>query len=325
MKLEKFKTINIWIVLFLGVFILTGCSTKIQPFRSTKAELPVKSQIIDELRNLPPPTEKIIIAVYKYRDQTGQYKSSSSGVTYSTAVTQGATAMLVKALQDAGAGKWFKVLERESLSNLINERKIIHNTRKKYLARGAKNAPMLPPLLYAPIILDGGIISYETNLITGGLGARYLGIGGSTEYQRDSVTTYLRAISVKNGEILSSVNTSKSIFSVKMDVGVFKFIAFKQLLEVETGFSSNEPPQMAVLEAIEKSVYDLIVEGAINGLWKFKDEKKGQYIIDQYNFLQEDYYSTPFVANDHEVVEPLLSLRKKGYSSHAVIDKLSRA
>lgn len=322
MKLEKFKTINTWLILFLGVFFLTSCSTKIQPFSSTKAELPVKSQIIDELRNLPPPTEKIIIAVYKYRDQTGQYKSSSSGVTYSTAVTQGATAMLVKALQDAGAGKWFKVLERESLSNLINERKIIHNTRKKYLAQGSKNAPMLPPLLYAPIILDGRIISYETNLITGGLGARYLGIGGSTEYQRDSVTTYLRAISVKNGEILSSVNTSKSIFSVKMDVGVFKFIAFKQLLEVETGFSSNEPPQMAVLEAIEKSVYDLIVEGAINGLWKFKDEKKGKYIIDQYNFLREDYYSTPFVANDHEVVEPLLSLRNKDHTSHAVIDNL---
>lgn len=276
--------------LLIFFLILNGCTTYVEPIRSTEAELPYKTQIIDDLKNLPPAKNKTIISVYKYKDQSGQYKPGSSGVSYSTAITQGATSMLVKALQDAGDAKWFTVLEREALSNLMNERKIIRNTRKQYLGKRANVNSALPPLLYAPIILEGGIVSYESNLITGGMGARYLGIGGATEFQRDSVTVYLRAVSVKTGEILSSVNTSKTIFSVKVDAGLFKFVNFKELLEVETGFSSNEPPQMAVLEAIEKAVYNLIMEGVLKGLWSFENPKQAEPIIAEYLKTKKDYF-----------------------------------
>ncbi len=276
--------------LLISFLILNGCTTYVEPIRSTEAELPYKTQIIDDLKNLPPARKKTIISVYKYKDQSGQYKPNSSGVSYSTAITQGATSMLVKALQDAGDAKWFTVLEREALSNLMNERKIIRNTRKQYLGNKANVNAALPPLLYAPIILEGGIVSYESNLITGGMGARYLGIGGATEFQRDSVTVYLRAVSVKTGEILSSVNTSKTIFSVKVDAGLFKFVNFKELLEVETGFSSNEPPQMAVLEAIEKAVYNLILEGVLKGLWSFENPKQAEPIIAEYIKTKKDYF-----------------------------------
>ena len=275
----------------LLAFVLSSCTTYVEPIRSTEAELPYKTQIIDELRSLPPAKDKVIVAVYKYKDQSGQYKPASTNVSYSTAITQGATAMLIKALQDAGKGDWFRVLERESLSNLMNERKIIRNTRKQYLGKNANTNTALPPLLYAPIILEGGIVSYESNLITGGVGAKYLGIGGATEFQRDSVTVYLRAVSVKTGEILTSVTTSKTIFSVKVDAGVFKFVSFKELLEIETGFSSNEPPQMAVLEAIEKAVYNLTIDGAIKGLWAFKDEEKAKPFIKEFKETKSDYYN----------------------------------
>ncbi len=286
LKISDYK----YIIVLVSLLTLGGCTTYVEPIRSTAAELPYKTQVINELKNLPPAKNKIIVSVYKYKDQSGQYKPGSSGISYSTAITQGATSMLIKALQDAGTSKWFTVLEREALSNLMNERKIIRNTRKQYLGSNANVNSTLPALLYAPIILEGGIVSYESNLITGGMGARYLGIGGATEFQRDSVTVYLRAVSVKTGEILSSVNTSKTIFSVKVDAGLFKFVNFKELLEFETGFSSNEPPQMAVLEAIEKAVYNLVMEGVLNDVWSFENPELAKPHIEKYIKMKNKYF-----------------------------------
>jgi curli production assembly/transport component CsgG len=297
--------IKIFVAAFIlsAAFAINGCSTLFEPVQSSKAETDYHSQMIDDLLALPPPKEKIIIAVYKLRDQTGQYKqSSSSSLNYSTAVTQGATAMLIKALQDAGQGSWFTVVERESLPNLLNERKIIRQTRLQYMSQEElSKVPGLPPLVYAPVILDGGVIAYETNLLTGGLGARYLGIGGDTEFQRDTVTTVLRAIGVKDGRVLKSVQTSKTIFSVKLDAGVFRYVGFKDLLEAEAGFSSNEPPQMAVLEAIQRGVYSLIIEGAMDGLWNFKDEAAGRRLIQQY--IEEKNVKPIPVYNDKGELE----------------------
>jgi len=272
--------------LTLATIALTGCASWIKPMDSAPAQVGYKSQISEALANLPEPDAKIVIGVYKFRDQTGQYKSGSPVVTYSTAVTQGATSMLIKALQDVGGGKWFSVVERESLTNLLNERKIIRQTREQYLSEDDKKMiSPLPPLLYAPIMMDGGVIAYETNLLTGGLGARYLGIGGSTEFRRDTVTIYLRAVSVKNGEIFKSVLTNKTIFSMEVNTGVFKFVSLKDILEVEAGLSTNEPPQMAVLEAIEKAVYSMVLEGVVDGLWSFKNPREGEPFIKKY--LQE--------------------------------------
>jgi len=285
----------------LVVALVWGCSARIQPIKSSKAQLEYKTQIYKELVSLPPPKEPIILVVYKFRDQTGQYKPGTGTTGWSTAVTQGATSMLIKALQDAGAGKWFTVLERESLPNLLNERKIIRQTRKQYDNSAKKNGTKngnhaLPPLLFAPILLEGGIIAYESNLLTGGLGARYLGIGGSTEYSRDTVTIYLRAVSVKTGRVIKSVNTSKTIFSFSLNGAAFKFIGFQGLLEAEAGFTTNEPPQMAVLEAIEKAVYSMVIEGVIEGLWSFQDPVQGRRFVKRY--LKEKY--APVFANFDE-------------------------
>jgi curli production assembly/transport component CsgG len=171
---------------------------------------------------------------------------------------------------DAGNGQWFTVLERESLSNLLNERKIIRQTRKQY-TNGDKALPALPPLLYAPILLDGGIVAYESNLLSGGMGARYFGAGGFTEFRRDTVTVDLRAVSVKQGTILNTLQTRKTILSAKLEGGLFRFVDPLRLLEIEAGISSNEAPQMAVREAIELAVYGMILEGVQDKLWAFKD------------------------------------------------------
>ncbi|RYU58617.1 curlin [Methylolobus aquaticus] len=287
--------------LFAVIVAVAGCTSKIKPFRSSKPETGWHTQVIDDLISLPPPAQKIVVTVYKFRDQTGQYRFQAGAVNYSTAITQGATSMLIKALEDAGNGSWFTVLERESLPNILNERKIIRQTRLQYMSQEElERVPPLPPLLYSPLLLDGGVISYETNLLTGGLGARYLGIGGNTEFSRDAVTIYLRLVSVKDGRILKSVETRKTIFSIRLDANVFKFVSYQNLLEAEAGYSSNEPPQMSVQEAIEQGVYALVMEGALDGIWNFADPERGKQLIAKYE-EQKQVKPVPVYDEDGEL------------------------
>lgn len=219
-------------------------------------------------RHLPPANERVVVAVYKFRDQTGQYKPQTNGASFSTAVTQGATTILLRALEES---KWFDPIERENLGNLLNERKIIRSTREEYASQTGQRQPSLPPLLFAGILLEGGIISYDSNILTGGAGLRYFGAGASGQYRQDRVTVYLRAISTSSGKILKTVYTSKTILSQQVDASLFQFVSFKRLLETETGFTYNEPSEMAVKDAIEKSVQSLIYEGIRDGMWLSSD------------------------------------------------------
>ncbi|HHH49913.1 MAG TPA: hypothetical protein ENK52_02920 [Saprospiraceae bacterium] len=259
------------LLIMLLLFMLSSCGRVIyQPIKSSSARLGEATQSTIRLKSLPPPKEKIIVAVYKFRDQTGQYKPSENGASWSTAVTQGATTILLKALEDSN---WFIPIERENVSNLLNERKIIRSSHSQYSASNNGNKPVLPPLLFAGVILEGGIISYDANVITGGAGLRYFGTGGGSQYRQDRVTVYLRAVSTSNGKILKTVYTSKTILSQAVDVGIFQFVRFGRLLEAETGYTYNEPSEMAVTEAIEKAVESLVIEGVEDGLWLLKEPR----------------------------------------------------
>lgn len=250
-----------------------------------------------ELANLPPPTKSISVAVYSFTDQTGQFKPMQSTQTLSRAVTQGPSAVLVQALHDAGGNEWFDVVERENLQHLLNERQIISQMRERYLGETEVNPNALPPLVFAGILLEGGIISYDTNIRTGGAGARFLGIGAATEYREDTITVYLRAVSTKTGTVLTSVTTSQRVASIGIAANAFRYVSFKELLEVDAGITVNQPTQLAVQQAIEKSVYALIMEGAMKDLWSFRDPVEGQRKISEYLQLKKDTY--PLDAVDH--------------------------
>lgn len=234
------------------------------------------------LEALPPPAAPVPIAVYGFEDRTGQFKPTEAGQTLSRAVTQGAESILIKALLDAGERDWFTVVERASLNSLLKERQIISEMRQRYLGETQVNAQALPPLLFAGVLLEGGVIGFDTNTLTGGAGARYLGIGASTEYRRSVVTVYLRAVSVKTGEVLASVTTEKTIASVGVAGNAFRFVSFDDLLEADIGFTSNEPNLLALRQAVELSVYALIMEGAEVGLWSFADRALGSELIGRY-------------------------------------------
>lgn len=247
---------------------LSGCGAYFnQPVSVEKASIGEPTPSTSALKALPPPKEPVVVGVYKFRDQTGQYKPSEVGSTFSTAVTQGATSILIKALEDS---KWFTPIERENLANLMNERNIIRSTRQEYTKDPNNPEMQLAPLLYAGVLLEGGVISYDSNIITGGFGARYFGAGGSTKYRQDRITIYLRLVSTSNGKILKTVYVSKTILSQSVDASLFRYVDFKRLLEVETGFTKNEPIQMAITEAIEKAVEGLIIEGIRDNIWEAK-------------------------------------------------------
>ena len=228
----------------------------------------IHSQLIE----LPPPVKKVAVAVYRYDDRTGQFEASDTVQTLSRAVTQGASAILIKALQDAGSGAWFTVVERESLNNLLRERQIIRETRALYEGRNGSAQAALPPLLFAGMLLEGGIIDFDTNTVTGGVGARLLGVGGSVEYRKDTVVVYLRAISTNTGEVLLSVNVSKTIFSIGVGVNVFRFIASDEILEIDAGVTQNEPEHVALKQAVEKAVVALVFEGVKRRYWAFREQ-----------------------------------------------------
>lgn len=271
---------------FLLAFLLTGCGAYFnQPYQPQDARIGEVTKKTEVLRNLPDPFEKVVVGVYNFKDQTGQYKALEAGSSFSTAISQGATTMLVQALEDS---KWFTPIERENLNNLLNERNIIRSTREEYRRNTNSNEPTLPPLLYAGILLEGGVVSYDTNIITGGTGARYFGAGASTEYRQDRISIYLRAVSTSNGEILKTVYVSKTILSQSLDASLFRYVSFQRLLEAETGFTKNEPVQLAMKNAIETAVEALIVEGVNRGLWTTKDGgPKNKELIDAFKAQKE--------------------------------------
>ena len=264
----------------LCAMLMQGCSVRdpMPAEQNAQPTLTPRASTYYDLLNLPAPRGKLVAAVYGFRDQTGQYKPSPAS-SFSTAVTQGGASMLVDALQASG---WFVVLEREGLQNILTERKIIRATQSKPNTPQNIQQP-LPSLQAANILLEGGIVAYDTNIRSGGEGARYLGIGASQEYRVDQVTVNLRAIDVRGGQVLANVMTSKTIFSIGRSADVYKFIEFKKLLEAESGYTTNEPAQLCVLSAIEAAVGHLLAQGIERRLWQVAgDAGEGKGTVDKY-------------------------------------------
>ena len=221
-----------------------------------------------ELAELPPAKRKPVIAVYRdsFQDLTGQRKSNSSFALFSTAVTQAPEALLIRALKHAANGDFFRVVERVGLDNLTKERQLIRSTRENF-----EEDQKLQPLLFAGLLIQGGVINYDTNVQSGGMGARYLGIGTSKQYREDVVTISLRLVSVSTGEVLMETLVSKSIVSTSVSQDVFRFIeAGTELVEIEGGVAENEVGSIALQKAIETGVFNLIEIGIERGYWEYE-------------------------------------------------------
>ena len=230
-----------------------------------------------ELKNVPLPKISPVVAVYptSFLDQTGQRKSNSEFALFSTAITQQPNALLIRALKHAGDGKFFRVVERVGLDNLTKERQLIRSAREQSTDEEEKKKA-LRPLLFAGILIEGAVISYETNLESGGAGARYLGIGKSVIYREDNITISMRMVSVATGEVLLEVLSQKTIFSYGKSEDVFRFVeAESQLVEIELGNARNESSTIALMKAIEGGVLEIINTGYDRGFWILQNDNQG--------------------------------------------------
>ncbi len=257
--------------------VLSGCST-ISNLIPPDEQLAIKitpSDAFKELKGLPKPKGRIPVAVYSFRDQTGQYKPQANVSSFSTAVTQGATSILMQALSDSD---WFLPVEREGLQNILTERKIIRaslqNNKKE-----SEDVKDLPPLTTSKLLIEGGIISYDSNIKTGGFGAEYFGIGASELYREDLISVYMRAIDVRSGQVLVSVSTSKKVLSKEVRAGFFRYVSFKRLAEAEGGYTTNEPMHLCVTQTIEKAITELILKGIDRKVWRAADSTIAQVNI----------------------------------------------
>jgi curli production assembly/transport component CsgG len=261
------------ICILVALSVLAGCA-QVQPVApTTPATSTPRSAAARDLAHLPPPKGRITAAVYNLRDQTGQYKASPDS-SFSTAVTQGGAAFLLRALGDSG---WFSPVEREGLQNLLTERRIVRSIESP--SDKGSPAVQLPPLTPASVLIEGGIVGYEADVRTGGAGIAYLGVSASTQYRTDQVTVMLRAIDVRTGAVLVSASTTKTVLSYQLQSGIFKYVTFKKLLEAEAGFTRNEPIQLCVNEAIEAAVIQLIGRGLQTGIWAASSEDAASHPV----------------------------------------------
>jgi curli production assembly/transport component CsgG len=261
------------VLCFLG-----GCaSTKSDSVFYGETPYTLDTETIKRLQNMPelgqPP---ITIAVYNFPDRTGQRKPNTKFSQLSTAVTQGPEAWVIQALKAVGYNSgepWFIVLERQGLDAIIKERQLIRSTRELYDGESdTKN--VLKPLKFAGLIIEGGIVGYDANVTSGGVGARYFGIGVNEQYRTDQVTVSLRVVAVQTGEILMTVSATKTIASYSSGGDVFRFLDMStKAMELETGVATNEPVNYAIRTTIEHAVFNMIHEGVRCGLWQFKIEE----------------------------------------------------
>jgi curli production assembly/transport component CsgG len=256
------------------ITLLSGCAA-IQSTGLSEVDPTVTGQragVKKEFDNIPAPAngKPVSVAVYSFADKTGQRRPQANVASLSTAVTQGAETFLIQALQGVGQGRWFDVVERVGIDNLTKERTIIRQMREAY---EGPNAKPLMPMQFAGIIMEGGIVGYDTTTTSGGAGMRIFGIGKQTQWSTDTVTISLRAVSVNTGKVLSVVTVQKTILSTADSATALKFFdQGTQAFEAELGMTINEPGTYAVKAATEMAVVELIKEGARKGIWEYRTE-----------------------------------------------------
>ena len=264
------------IFLLLSLMLIQGCASLSTALNAIDDEAAYRAPTVvpnffQRRENILPESAsgRIVVSVYRFTDQTGQRRPNDRVAVFSSAVTQAPDAYLIKALQDVNNGRWFRVVERgNGLDDLVKERQLIRTMRDLY---EGPNSRQLDPMLFSGLILTGGVIGYDSNVVSGGLAYRMLGIGPQTQYRADLVTVNLRAVSVNTGEVLASVTVSKTIASYSDGVSALRFVDMgTKSIEGEIGLATNESVNLATQRAIETAVVELIKEGERRGHWQFR-------------------------------------------------------
>jgi curli production assembly/transport component CsgG len=239
---------------------LSGCSDlNLEPV--AEAQLENESILAQSTELEIPVSPPIIVGVYQFTDQTGQRAVLDRQTSeMSSAIPQGLSSMLVQELLTSGDGKWFRVVERETITTILNERQVV------VAALGPDVEEPLQPLLLPGILITGGAVSYDRKVTQRFTGFGFASVNGRNEIYSDNVTVVLRAVSVQTGEVLESVYVSKEVLSQTNSINVLNIVN-NSTLAVEVGLVSNEPVSVAVRTAISAAVRELYIRGLARGWW----------------------------------------------------------
>jgi len=247
-------------ILLATALLVAGCFPT--PKLQTLPPMVDQQSAFETLSSLAPPKgEPIVVGVYNFVDQSGQRLVNDRPVSeMSTALPQGLSSILVQELQRAADGKLYRVVERENVDALLTERRIV------VASLPAEQASQLTPLLLPGIILTGGAVSYDRSVTQDLRGLGFKSVNGVKEVATDQVGVILRAVSVKNGEVLATVHARKSVMSARSGISGL-YILNNDVLALEIGGSANEPVSLAVRLAIAAAVLELTQEGIKKGWW----------------------------------------------------------
>jgi len=241
--------------------VLSGCSDlNSEPIADARLE---SESILAQNTDLEVPiSPRIIVGVYQFTDQTGQRAVLDRQTSeMSSAIPQGLSSMLVQELLTSGDGKWFRVVERETITAILNERQVV------VAALGPDVEEPLQSLLLPGILITGGAVSYDRKVSQRFAGIGFASVNGQNEIYSDKVTVVLRAVSVQTGEVLESVYVSKEVLSQMNSINVLKIVN-NSTLAIEAGMVSNEPVSVAVRTAISAAVRELFIRGLARGWWE---------------------------------------------------------
>ncbi|WP_239551227.1 CsgG/HfaB family protein [Halanaerobacter jeridensis] len=208
---------------------------------------PNVTKVTQLLAALPEPESKAKIAVYNIVDKTGQVKDIGSSV-----VTQGATDMMITALQRS---RQFIILDRVNFVNLMNEQNL---KTKGRLRQG--EGPQISRMTGSDYVLSGGVTEYQVDKATGGLGLKIAGVGGSNKYATASTAIDLRLTDTTTGEVVWAVSLKKEIKGEKIGIQTFAFIG-NNVVEFETGKGKQEVINLVVRTLLEEAVFKLYQSG----------------------------------------------------------------
>ena len=270
------------ILTVIGFFLLFGCSDSSleSPVKQTAGMSEASGSSI--LMSLPPAQHKVNVVLNGFEDKTAQYAQEDN----TTGNRKLGLSMLSRALSDAGNNSWFMLTEHGNSKKPTHGRGNSRGKNGQYAQASEPNASGMNPLLRAGILLDAGIIAHESDARSGGAGAKWLGLRNDSTYRRDKVTVYLRATSIHTAETLLSANTSKTLYSIPLQTGAYRYVSLNHLLKLESGTLSSAPEQLAVKQAIEMAVYSMVIEGAAQKLWGFANTQAGAQTIENYNKIK---------------------------------------
>jgi curli production assembly/transport component CsgG len=238
---------------------LAGCSV---PDLQTTPPMVDQQSLFESLSDLPQTKgDPLVVGVYSFLDQSGQRSvSDNGGSSMSTVLPQGLSSILVQELQQAGDGRRYRVVERENVDAVLTERRIVVASLPE------DQGSQLTPLLLPGIILTGGAVSYDRSVTQNLQGLGFSSVNGVKEVVTDQVGVILRAVSVKNGEVLASIHARKSVMSARSGISGL-YILDNGVLALEVGGSANESVSLAVRLAIAAAVLELTHTGIKKGWW----------------------------------------------------------